>query len=112
MSDLTHDQREILIHALKDRVRAYYDGATFLEPVGDTERLLMTLLCARDVRPVIDPHARISRCEDCRDLIPDAEVLPARDLSQRVVPGEPMPSGECPACGALCHPAKEASYAA
>lgn len=25
-------------------------------------------------------------------------------LSERVAPGEPMPLGECPECGALCHP--------
>ncbi len=28
------------------------------------------------------------------------------DLTERMAPGEPVPSGECPECGALCHPVK------
>lgn len=42
-------------------------------------------------------------CGNCdwtgrQDALGDIE-----DLSQRVDPGEPMPTGECPDCGALAH---------
>jgi len=45
-----------------------------------------------------------SECQNCGQVWPDDELEPAKDLRQRVAPGEPFPSGECPACGALCHP--------
>ena len=32
-----------------------------------------------------------------------AQLEQVPDLLQRVAPGEPMPYGECPECGALCH---------
>lgn len=32
------------------------------------------------------------------------EGKPVTDLEQRVAPGEPVPVGECPACGAVVHP--------
>lgn len=48
-----------------------------------------------------------SECQDCRRLIDDELVVPIPDLEQRVAPGEPMPSGECPHCGAVCHPTDE-----
>ncbi len=31
------------------------------------------------------------------------QLAPIRDIYQRVEPGEPMPAGECPECGALVH---------
>jgi uncharacterized membrane-anchored protein len=43
-------------------------------------------------------------CQDCNKLWREEDlVLPIKDIFQRVLPGEPMPSGECPECGALCH---------
>lgn len=45
----------------------------------------------------------LHQCQDCGATLQDSEVVPAKDLSLRVEPGEPMPSGECPFCGALCH---------
>lgn len=33
-----------------------------------------------------------------------SELKPVTDLEQRVAPGEPVPVGECPACGAVVHP--------
>jgi hypothetical protein len=42
-------------------------------------------------------------CDGCNATW-DVDDLPAvTDLAQRVAPGEPMPAGECPACGAVCH---------
>ena len=43
-----------------------------------------------------------SLCQNCSTILTEDELVPARDLGQRVAPGEPFPSGECPDCGALC----------
>jgi hypothetical protein len=48
-------------------------------------------------------HAR-SRCQNCERVWHDALVEPVQHVFERVLPGEPMPSGECPVCGAVCHP--------
>lgn len=45
-----------------------------------------------------------NECQNCGLIVHDDELRPIRDLGQRVAAGEPMPSGECPACGALCQP--------
>lgn len=45
-------------------------------------------------------------CDDCRAKWEDDEVVPlhrVRHLFERVDEGGPMPSGECPACGALTY---------
>ena len=47
---------------------------------------------------------RTSRCQNC-GIRWDTEALgEIHDFWGRVSPGEPMPSGECPDCGALCQP--------
>lgn len=47
-----------------------------------------------------------SNCEPCpncgRQWFAD-QLRSIRDPFQRIAPGEPMPAGECPECGALCH---------
>lgn len=51
----------------------------------------------------IDRH----ECQSCGFMGREEELVnPIPDLEQRVGPGEAMPSGECPACGAVCHPTK------
>lgn len=42
-------------------------------------------------------------CQNCGKRWAIDELLPVQDLLQRVAPGEPMPAGECPECGAVCH---------
>ncbi len=42
-------------------------------------------------------------CQNCSKTWSDDEIKPIKDLHERVAPGEPMPSGECPECGALTH---------
>lgn len=44
------------------------------------------------------------RCQDCEWEGEEADCEPIDNLHGRVFPGEPMPSGQCPACGALCQP--------
>jgi hypothetical protein len=54
-------------------------------------------------------HAHPHRCQDCGRQWTDDEIIPLSDIQhllERVAPGEPMPSGECPTCGALCQPLK------
>lgn len=51
-----------------------------------------------------NPVTPMSACQDCNWRGPDTELREIKDLYQRVDPGEPMPSGECPECGALCQP--------
>ncbi len=52
-----------------------------------------------DHRP--DPE---SECQNCGQRWPFAALKEIQHIHQRVAPGEPMPSGECPDCGALCQP--------
>lgn len=46
--------------------------------------------------------ATYGECNNCGEVYPEtADLAPISDLTERVMPGEPMPLGECPACGAL-----------
>lgn len=43
-------------------------------------------------------------CQNCEAQYENADdLLPIKDVMQRVAPGEFMPAGECPECGAVCH---------
>lgn len=46
-----------------------------------------------------DRHA----CDNCEKVWPLDQLNEVKDFHQRVAPGEPCPSGECPDCGAVCH---------
>ena len=54
-----------------------------------------------------DANEELSACDDCGTIFPQSKLKPVEDIGQRVAPGEPMPSGECPECGAVCHPVDE-----
>ena len=43
-------------------------------------------------------------CENCGWGGLEEELGEITNLGQRVAPNEPVPSGECPDCGALCQP--------
>lgn len=46
--------------------------------------------------------ARIYKCEDCGAEVESGRLIwPITDVSEKVLPGEIMPAGECPECGAL-----------
>ena len=61
-------------------------------------------LTAVMARPVdFDASETLSECQNCEAINPASKLRPIEDIHQRVEPGEPMPSGECPECGALCH---------
>jgi hypothetical protein len=57
-----------------------------------------------------DEGDSLHQCQNCGTLYLFSELTnPVPDLQERVAPGEPMPSGECPEadCRAVCHPAEE-----
>jgi len=43
------------------------------------------------------------RCQDCESTWSVDALDPITHLIQRVGPGEIMPAGQCPECGAVCH---------
>lgn len=49
---------------------------------------------------------KLYECQNCRARNPLGSLNYIKDLYARVEPGEPMPAGECPECGALCHAVK------
>lgn len=54
--------------------------------------------------------AELHECQNCGMRWAEDDLRVVRHLTMRVLPGEPMPSGECPVCGAVCHPVeREAS---
>lgn len=53
-----------------------------------------------------------SKCGNCGKVWDDSQLAEIRHLWERVSPGEPFPSGECPECGALCQPVSEAEIEA
>jgi len=46
------------------------------------------------------------QCANCDWQGFDTDCYPVKDVLERVAPGEIMPAGECPECGAVCHPSK------
>ncbi len=43
------------------------------------------------------------KCQNCGEMWSEEKLKPISHLEQRVAAGEPMPAGECPDCGAVCH---------
>jgi hypothetical protein len=68
---------------------------------------------ARDARAGLIPESDwIERedkhsCSDCGRTFTEDQLGETHNIWERVSPGEIMPSGECPKCGALCHPMRE-----
>lgn len=56
------------------------------------------LYAAQDPATGDDP---MCECADCGDRHRQSEVLPFRDFWSRIQPGETMPAGDCPKCGAF-----------
>ncbi len=61
-----------------------------------------TILDGSQTRDIVAESQHV--CQNCGSTFPAETELPGpQALEQRVSPGEPVPSGECPKCGALCH---------
>lgn len=50
---------------------------------------------------------KYAECQNCKWQGSAEECNAIENLMERVAPGEPMPIGECPKCGALCQPMNE-----
>ena len=48
----------------------------------------------------------LTECQNCATIRPERDLNEIQNYDQRVEPGESIPVGECPDCGALCHPTK------
>ena len=70
-------------------------------PQSCEQILAEVIAAAEDGLPI---PRQLHECQNCEQLWPESLLNEVEDLSMRVAPGEPMPSGECPACGAVCHP--------
>lgn len=44
-----------------------------------------------------------AKCYNCRTITDEESLNEPSDLWERVEPGEEMPAGECPKCGALAY---------
>lgn len=51
--------------------------------------------------PTVDDLSDLAACQNCDWEGKETELCEIVDLEQRVGPGETMPAGECPECGAL-----------
>lgn len=48
----------------------------------------------------------LCRCADCGDICPEDDLDGIVRLSQRLLPGDDVPDGQCPECGALSYRVK------
>lgn len=45
-----------------------------------------------------------STCQNCSSQFKDDDLLPVKNILDRLQPGDIFPSGECPKCGCFCIP--------
>lgn len=57
--------------------------------------------------PVDDASQQPSKCDNCGKVWKDYQLDPSKHLHERMDEGGPMPSGDCPECGAFCYPVEE-----
>lgn len=65
-----------------------------------------TTMTPYDSDDQIDP-SELVECQNCSWEGHIDDCKPIKDIHERVEPGETMPAGECPDCGALAHLASE-----
>jgi hypothetical protein len=96
------NQSDILerIHALLDRQE--WDADTCVA-IAEAMRA-----GGYEIREPDDGSQHDAECEDCGWQGSRSALKPIRDLHERVAPGEAMPAGECPQCGALAHLTEDA----
>jgi len=107
MTEDEHDDLYRVLGSYRD-VGAIEQDAIYEPPVvtQDFDTVLAEIIDA--LKDEVTDGDDKSTCQGCGHVWPDVMLItPIEDLYQRVSPGEIMPSGECPACRALCHPVKE-----
>ncbi len=75
-------------------------------PGSDAISAAVTLHGSDSERPPSELPQFMVVCANCgRTFTEEEDLAEISDLWGRVLPGDTMPSGECPDCGALCYPA-------
>ncbi len=69
------------------------DGSVTEEQIGEAREATLAKL-------------DLCRCADCGAICPADDLDAVQNLSQRLVPGDDVPDGQCPECGALSYRVK------
>jgi predicted RNA-binding Zn-ribbon protein involved in translation (DUF1610 family) len=59
-----------------------------------------------DMRDTVEVEGEAYRCANCGTIHDEDEVVFAKDILQRLEPGDVFTLYECPDCGALAYPVK------
>jgi hypothetical protein len=51
----------------------------------------------------------LTECQNCGEIRPERDLDEIDNLLARISPGDIVPIGQCPECGALCQPVKRAN---
>jgi hypothetical protein len=71
---------------------------------GEKDKNVFARVASRAVREARENEGK-NICQNCRKTFTEDKLAEiTHGIWERVSPGEIMPSGECPSCGALCHP--------
>jgi hypothetical protein len=75
---------------------------------GESDPCAAARVASRAVREMREAE-NLSVCQNCRKTFASDQLEEiTHGFWERVSPGEIVPSGECPRCGALCHPVENA----
>lgn len=102
---LTPDEKD----AMESVLAAYaFEGCISYQSVSLPEVVIQTFDDAVNeiieaLKNEVSDGDDLSTCQNCDTTWPTSILFEVENLSMRVSPGEVMPSGECPACGAVCH---------
>jgi hypothetical protein len=102
-AELLHENATKINEAAKSLSGMNVSGA--LESLKDNGYIFEANALAHLASVATGTKADFSECQNCGTLWGDDLLNPVEDIGQRVGPGEPMPSGECPDedCRAVCH---------
>jgi hypothetical protein len=89
----------------RDRPKRPVRGGTLIDHLNrEYQRAKAVSIAAKDreLKAQAEESPRVS-CDNCQWTGRERDCSEIVNLTQRVAPGEVMPAGECPDCGALCH---------
>jgi hypothetical protein len=97
-----HTAHANLLYALEAQPQTEADP---LEEGHDWKEILLSVGLLEDNFDFLPKKFEdFSECQNC-EFVAEHDSLPeAKDLSQRIAPGDPHTDRECPRCGALCYP--------
>ena len=86
---------------IMDRVFDFFTADASTMSMGDDVIEHLEIYARRELKD--RTQAAGVNCQNCDWTGSETDLREAKDLFLRVAPGEPMPAGDCPSCGALCH---------